>query len=121
MLGVRVAEGNMTAGKLFILQDQAANILDSNIRADGKLSDTVGIFVAMRIFQKFFEKFFVLAFAFGDAGIFDESSVELTGNIAILGNKDNRRQLHRLHKLRSHLPDMSALHRPEDCPTSLVR
>ncbi len=41
---VRVAEGDVDAGELFVLQDVADHVRELDVGADGELADAIGLF-----------------------------------------------------------------------------
>src|SRR5258708_7862372 len=49
VLGIGVAEGDVDAGKLFVLQDVADDAGAGEVGADGEFADAVGVFVGMAI------------------------------------------------------------------------
>ena len=49
MLAVGIAEGDVDAGKFFVLQDIADDAGDADVGADGELADAVGVFVGVGV------------------------------------------------------------------------
>src|SRR5262249_6143669 len=49
VLAVGVAEGDVHAGKLFVLKDVANYLLQFDVGADGKFADTVAVLVGVRV------------------------------------------------------------------------
>src|ERR1700722_11492797 len=52
VLAIWIAEGDVDAGELFILQDVADHMCDADVSADRELAHTVGVFVAMGVFPE---------------------------------------------------------------------
>jgi hypothetical protein len=49
VFAVGIAEGDVDAGKFFVLQDVADDALDAEVGADGELADAVGVFVGVGV------------------------------------------------------------------------
>ena len=49
VFAVGIAEGDVDAGKFFVLQDVADDALDADVGADGEFADAVGVFVGVGV------------------------------------------------------------------------
>src|ERR1700742_1587185 len=49
VLAIWIAESDVDAGELFILQDVANHARDADVGADRELAHTIGVFIAMRV------------------------------------------------------------------------
>ena len=52
VFAVGVAEGDVDAGKFFVLKDVADDAFDAEVGADGELADAVGVFVGVGVGPK---------------------------------------------------------------------
>ena len=68
---VGVAEGDMDAGELFILEDVADDALDADVGADGELADAVGVGVGVGVGPEIFFEGLVSGGGGGEAVGFD--------------------------------------------------
>ena len=63
-------KGNMDAGNFFILQNVTDDVSAGSIRADGKLSDAITVFIRAGVSAKFVAQIFVLGAQRADAIVF---------------------------------------------------
>src|SRR5580698_2152624 len=71
---IRIAEGDVNAGKFFVLQDIADHLPYANVRANGELADTIRVFVGMRVSPEIVAQLAVLRAAVNDAVLPDFNS-----------------------------------------------
>jgi hypothetical protein len=64
MRAVRIAERDVNAGKLFVLEDVSDHVLQSDICSDGELAHPVAICVRMRVVPEGPLQFFILRVRF---------------------------------------------------------
>src|SRR5271170_7750399 len=64
---IRIAEGDVNAGKFLVLQDLADNVGQLNICADGKLAYPVAVLVGVGVGPEILFQLFVFAEDLGDA------------------------------------------------------
>ena len=61
MFSVRIAKGNMDAGKLFVLKDVPDYIFEVEVGSDGELSDATAVLISMCVTPKIILKLLVIA------------------------------------------------------------
>src|ERR1700761_5606575 len=83
MFAIRVTEGDMDAGKFFILQDVADHACDADVGADSELAYAVGVFVAMRVLPEIILQLDVAGGAGNDAVVRDCDGHRCSGERAV--------------------------------------
>ena len=71
LAAIRIAEGQMHAGKFFVLQKHADHARQSQICAEGQLPDAVAIFIGVAIFPELLLQIPARAFGVNQAGLLD--------------------------------------------------
>src|ERR1700679_115707 len=83
VLAVGIAEGDVNAGKFFVLEDVANDVIDAEIGADGELAHAIRVFIGVGVFPEVGLKLLVLALAAHDAVLANLDGERSTGQQAI--------------------------------------
>src|SRR5258708_25661949 len=83
LVAVGIAEGDVDAGKFFVLQKDANPFRKSEVSAEGELAAAVAIFVGVAVAPKFFFEIFALALDMPQARAFDLEHHWRTPQVAV--------------------------------------
>src|ERR1700676_1445798 len=84
LVAVGIAEGDVHAGKFFVLQKVADHLREPEVGAESQLADAVAIFVGMAIVPEFLLEVLALAFDLPQTRAFDLEDQRGAPQVAIL-------------------------------------
>ena len=91
VLAVRIAERDVDAGELLVLQDVADHFLELDVGADRELADAIRVLVGVRVLPEIALELFVLAVRLDQAVVLDAKRQRRCREAADTSRTGNRR------------------------------